>query len=147
LGVVSRPAGVAILGILGMLGGIITLLLGIGGLVLSAFLQGILNSAGLSGMFSNLASLVVALVSVGILIVGLLYLLISWGLFTGKNWARIIWILFSILGILLALLILAGGGYVVGVVYLIIEILIVYYLTRSGVAAYFKRQPMPMQPK
>ncbi len=138
---VPRPTGVAILGILGFIGSFLTIITGIGGLVLSAFISDILTSLGAGSLGSQIVGAIVALFSVGVLIVGLIYLLLSWGLWSGKNWARIIWILFSILGALGALGVLVGGA--VGfIVPLVIDILIIYYLTRPHVAAYFKHMVM-----
>ncbi len=139
---VPRPTGVAILGILGFIGSIITILIGIGGLVLSAFLGSILTAFGASSLAGAVAGLAVAILSVGILVAGLIYLLLSWGLWSGKNWARIIWIIFSILGALGALGTIATSAYAAGVVDLVINVLIIYYLTRPHVAAYFKHMMM-----
>lgn len=148
---VSRPTGVAILAILGFIGSFITILVGVGGLVLSAFLTAFLGALGISGLAGAIAGFVVAVVSVVVLIVGLIYLLLSWGLWSGKNWARIIWIIFSALGALGALGTIGSGAYVAGIISLIIDALIIYYLTRPHVAAYFKHMimvqptPQPMQ--
>lgn len=142
MGTVPRPTGVAILGILGFIGSIITILIGIGGLILSAFLNNILSAFGASSLVGAVAGLVVAVLSVGVLIAGLIYLLLSWGLWSGKNWARIIWIIFSILGVLGALGTIAGPAYVAGVIDLIINVIIIYYLTRPHVTAYFKHMVM-----
>ena len=139
---VSRPTGVAILGILGFIGSIITILIGIGGLILSAFLTAFLNALGVSGLSSAIAGAVVAVLSVGVLIAGLIYLLLSWGLWSGKNWARIIWIIFSVLGALGALGTIAAGAYIAGIIDLVINGLIIYYLTRPHVAAYFHHMMM-----
>jgi hypothetical protein len=145
---VPRPTGVAILAILGFIVSILTILAGIGGLVLSAFITGILNALGSNTIASAVAGLAVAILSVGVLLAGLIYLLLSWGLWSGKNWARIIWIIFSILGALGALGVLVAGalGFVVP---LLIDIFIIYYLTRAHVKAYFKHMvmmPPPSQP-
>ena len=142
---VSRPTGVAILAILGFLGSLITILIGIGGLVLSAFITGILDALGFSGLVGAFAGLVVAALSVVVLIAGLIYLLLSWGLWSGKNWARIIWIIFAALGALGALSTIAAGAYIAGIIDLVIDVLIIYYLTRPHVSAYFKHMVM-MQP-
>ena len=142
---VSRPTGVAILAILGFIGSFITILVGIGGLILSAFLTAFLSALGISGLVGAVAGLVVAVISVFVLIAGLIYLLLSWGLWSGKNWARIIWIIFSALGALGALGTIASAAYVAGIIDLIINVLIIYYLTRPHVSAYFKHTVM-MQP-
>ncbi len=110
--------------------------------MLSAFITAFLAALGFSGLTGAIAGFVVAIISVVVLIVGLIYLLLSWGLWSGKNWARIIWIIFAVLGALFALSTIAAGGYVAGIINLIIDALIIYYLTRPHVAAYFKHMVM-----
>ena len=66
--------------------------------------------AGLGGLF---------------ILIGLVELLLAWGLYTGKNWARIVAIIFAILGLL---------AIPIGT---IISIIILYYLTRPHVKAFF----------
>lgn len=146
---VPRPTGVTILSILGFLGAIGIILIGIGGIVLAAVLIAFLGAFGFSGFVSGVAGLVVAAIGGVILILGLIFFLISWGLWSGKNWARLIWIFFSVLGILGALGSLAVKAYGSGLINLIIDGLIVYYLTRPHVSAYFHHtpiQPMMQQP-
>ncbi len=59
-------------------------------------------------------------------VIGALYFLTAWGLWTGQNWARIIAIILAILGLL---------NFPIGTV---ISIIILIYLFKSDVKAYFK---------
>jgi len=69
----------------------------------------------------------------GILVVaGVIALGLGYGLWTGKGWAWTLALIFSILGILGGIISLPEG-----VVSIIIDILIIYYLTRAHVKQFF----------
>jgi len=76
-------------------------------------------------------------------IIGLVYLLIAWGLWTGRGWAWIVMMIFAILGLIGSIIALIV---IVGIIPLIINILILYYLTRPHVKAFFGRGPPPEGP-
>jgi uncharacterized membrane protein (DUF2068 family) len=71
-----------------------------------------------------------------LLIFGLIELVIFYGLWTGKKWARFLAIIFSVLGLLFNLLGLVGGS-IISLVGLILAFLILYYLYQPQVKAYF----------
>jgi hypothetical protein len=104
----QRPTGVVILTILEVIAAVYTLFAGAAAGTLLAFAAPVL--AGLGGLF---------------ILIGLVELLLAWGLYTGKNWARIVAIIFAILGLL---------AIPIGT---IISIIILYYLTRPHVKAFF----------
>lgn len=136
LAAVSRPTGVAILAILGFLEGI--------GLLIAAgifFAASDILSSTFTSTFGSLFGIISGIAGVTFLIAALIVILLSWGLWSGKNWARIIVIIFSILDILgsLGVIIFNAAS---GIVLLIFYIIIVYYLTRPHVAAYFKHMMM-----
>lgn len=126
-----RPTGVTILAVLEFLIGLFSLL---GGLVAVA-------GAAFVGLVGVAALAVVALaLGVFLVIMGIFSLLIGYGLWTGKSWAWTIGVIFSILGIIGGIISLATGntGSIVG---LILQVLIIYYLTRPYVKAYFGKGP------
>lgn len=139
LGAVPRPTGVAILAILGFLGGAIVLIGGLGALAGAAFL-----ATYFQNLFGAIGAIIATVIGITLLITALIVLLLSWGLWAGKNWARILVIIGNILFILLNLLsiVASPASAIIGI---IIDALIIFYLTRPGVAAYFKG--MPMQPQ
>jgi len=80
----------------------------------------------------------------GILIViGLLDLGFAWGLWTGKGWAWILALIFAILGIIGSVLSLVRGG-LGAIVILLLDAVIVYYLTRPNVKAFFGETNAPI---
>ncbi len=146
MGAVPRPIGITILALLGFLEGVITLVIGLVLIAAASTITSILNQLGLTGitgLTGSFVSLAFAIVGAFVLVAALIVLLINWGLWTGKNWARWLYIIIAVLGLLSAL---AGLTTAVAsnVFWLVVDILIIYYLTRPGVASYFKR--MPMQP-
>ena len=134
----SRPTGVAILAILELIGGVIGLLLGI--LLIGVGGSGILSSFGF-----GLVSGIVAAVGGIIVVVSVLVLILGWGMWTGKSWAWTIAVILYILGVLSGIGSLAVGA-LTGVVGLVISILILWYLWRPHVRAFFGHgtQPAPM---
>jgi hypothetical protein len=111
--------------LVGLAGG--ALLLGLSGVVAATYPGG--------------AGLVVALGAIA-LIIGLLELAYGIGFFGGKGWAWTLAIIGSILNIVVGIVTIAIGSF--GSVFgLIISLLILYYLTRPHVKAYFgKGTPM-----
>ncbi|MCI2412914.1 MAG: zinc ribbon domain-containing protein [Cuniculiplasma sp.] len=102
--IVTRPTGITILAILGILGSIPELFIG------SLFL-------GIIPIFGIL-----------ILLFGILFLIASISLFSGKEWARVLAMIFSVL-----MLIDIPVGTILGIIFL-------YYFTRPHVKQYFQRQ-------
>lgn len=121
----NRPLGVTIVAILMAIEGIFLILAGIGGIV-----AGGIVGAGLGG--------VIIAASSGALVLGIAGLFIAWGLISGKGWAWIITIIISIIMAIVNIIELAYGRYehVIG---LIINGVILYYMYRPQVKAYFGR--------
>jgi len=117
---ISRPTGVAILAGLEIFFAILSI---IGGLVLIG------TGATMQGLFGGLA----ALFGLGILILGIIALAIGLGLWFGKTWAWWLALFFGIVNILVDLFSLP-----VSIIGLAIQLVILYYLTRPHVKAYFK---------
>ncbi len=92
-----RPLGVTILAILSALGGIMAIL---GGMAIM----------GVSALASEIGALGAAIGGIT-LIMGLIQLVIAWGLWTGKGWAWLLGLIFGVLGILMALASMVGGNF------------------------------------
>ena len=84
------------------------------------------------GLFTAIGIILFSMISIIFIIIGLIALLITYGLCTGKGWAWKLCLIFSIIGIIIGVLSLP-----LGVISLIINILILYYLTRQQVKAFF----------
>ena len=151
-----RPTGVTILGVLAILGGIALLVGGIAlitlGLVIgtyagSAFTNA-LSNAGYSGLASiGAGTLAIFLLGLGavILILGILYFAVGIGYFGGKGWAWTVGIIVTAISIVLDIVQIALGA-ISNVFGLVIGLLIIYYLTRPHVKAFFGKGPSSMSP-
>ena len=107
----ERPFGVTIIAILAVLGGIGSILLGFIVLIIPI----------LGGIF---------------VIIGLSYFVVAYGLWNGRSWAWILTVLISALGIVVGLvsIIIGTGG---SILYIIVNAIIIYYLFKPDVKAYF----------
>ena len=114
----SRPLGVSIIAALQILGGIIY--------IAAAFLFGSIGLMGGGGMDAMGGSFVTA-IFVGIAIP---CFIMSWGLLKGKSWAWTITLILTIIGLVMSIISLN----IIGV---IIDVIILYYLFRPHVKAYF----------
>jgi len=77
-----------------------------------------------------------SVIGVVIVIVGLLYLGLAWGLWTGKGWAWIVSLILAVLGIIFSIVSLVAGG-VIALLVLVLDAVIVYYLYRPNVRSFF----------
>lgn len=76
-------------------------------------------------------------------IIGVIYLATGFGFLTGAGWAWNLGIAVSVLSIIRNAVEAAEGGLVYALPGLVVPILILYYLTRPIVKAYFVRRPSP----
>lgn len=133
----KRPLGVTVLAVLELLFGVIATALG--GIFVAGS-QMVASAASLAGLGSVSASTLGTFVEVfgGVLVIGgLAGIVIGWGFWTGKNWARIIAMILNVVGAAGGLLILViGVG--TGLILLLIDVAILWYLLRPSVKAYFR---------
>src|SRR5437867_9083642 len=152
----SRPTGVTILAILAIIAAIAFLLGGavlIGlGLVIGTYaasqVTSSLATAGRSGLGSLGAGTIAAIITaIGAIALSLriLYLAVGVGFLGGKGWAWTLGMIVSIIGIVLDGVQIGFGAYF-NVLGLIIGIIIVYYLTRPHVKAFFGKVSPMMHP-
>jgi hypothetical protein len=123
----SRPLGVTIVAILMIIEGIFLILGGISGIAVGGIMA---DESGIGGA-------IIAASSVG-LALGIAGLFIAWGLISGKGWAWIITIIITIIMAIVNIISIASGRYehIFG---LIINGVILYYMYRPQVKAYFGR--------
>ena len=129
----SRPLGITLLALLHVLQAIFFFFGGIALIALGAFIR-----RGFFGLPRILHG-VVSLIGVVVIVIGLLYLGLAWGLWTGKGWAWILSLLLAALGIVVSVISLIRGGFGT-IVVLILDAIIVYYLFRPNVRAFFGEQ-------
>jgi hypothetical protein len=128
-----RPTGIAIIAILEILVG---LLAAAGGaLIVGVASSSVLNSYGV-GMFSG----IIAVIGGFAIIIGLFAIFVGWGMWTGKGWAWTLALVLYILGALFGILTLP-----IGIVGLVIDLLLIWYLYRPHVKAFFGKGGMTQQ--
>jgi hypothetical protein len=125
----ERPLGIAILAVLNIIGGIFGLF---GGIALAALSGTVSGLPGLGAISSGW------LVAVGIfaIIIGILPVAVGWGFWKGSEWAWTLGVVLYIIGIIYGVVWLVQGN-VSSLVSVIIGGLIVYYLFRPNVKAWF----------
>ncbi|MDD4245037.1 MAG: hypothetical protein PHI62_02560 [Candidatus Methanomethylophilaceae archaeon] len=116
----NRPILLTIIAILSIIFGIITILLGVLMLIGSA----VISTAELeAGLFAGAGSAVV-------LIMGILFTVVGFGLMSGKSWAWWLSIIVMVLNLILGLLTL-------DIISIVIAALILIYLTRPNTKGWF----------
>jgi hypothetical protein len=151
-----RPIGVTIIAILTIIGGILLLLSGIALVSLGAFFS--VNPVDTTMSSSNVGAQFIGIISATVggvlLVIGIGYLVMSYGLLKGKGWAWTITIILLIIGIAIQIVSTSVGsvftassslhntnnvssGIVGSIIGIAINIVILYYLYRPHVKAYF----------
>jgi hypothetical protein len=114
----QRPIGVTIIALLAILGGIAFLASGLGTLILIPLI----------GIF----------IGSGLLILGLAYFLMAYGLWKGRSWAWTLTLILSGIGIIVGI-----GSIIVGnigsIFHIIINAIVIYYLYRPNVKSFFNK--------
>ena len=150
-----RPLGVTIIAMLELVGSVF--FFGNGGLLLveaSSFEVETLGSRPIlgsfvAGLFTAIGIIIFSMVGVILIVIGLVAFLIAYGLWTGRGWAWTLCLIFSIFGLIIGVLSLPSG-----IISLTINLLVLYYLTRRRVKAFFGKgssvgdpsEPPPPQP-
>ena len=143
----KRPTGVTVLGVLAVLSGIGGIALGAALLAASLAVGAItssLNSYLSSQGYSNLSpyvttstvAAVLGILGAFSLIVGIFWLVEGWGAMVGKGWAWTLGIIIFVLSIISNLIQVVFGNYSSAIA-VIINLGIIYYLTRPHVKAFF----------
>lgn len=121
----SRPSGIAILTLLQCFGAVGWIAIG----TMVTFGGALSSMAGWAG------TLAVA-IGVALLMIGLASIVVAYGLWIGKGWARRLCIAIAGISIIFDALSLITG---VGLVRLFIDALVIYYATRPKIKAYFSK--------
>ena len=126
----TRPFGITLLAVLHVLQAILFFLGGIALIALGAVIRR--GFFGLHRFLSGAASLI----GVVVVVVGLLYLGLARGLWSGKRWAWNVSLILAALGIIVSLISLLRGGFGTLIV-LILDAIIIYYLLTPRVRTFF----------
>jgi hypothetical protein len=154
----SRPLGVTIIAILNIIGGIIMLVFGIGLITLGALLPtlppSVFNQSQIEGNFTagqvppipagvppmGLQSLLGGVgIAFGAVLVALAIVsfIVAYGLLKGKGWAWTVTLILSIISIVWNAITIATAANFGGIISIIISAIIIYYLYRPHVKAFF----------
>lgn len=92
----------------------------------------------IAGIISFVSGLILLIILIGIvpLALGIAYLVMAYGLWKGKGWAWTITLILSAIGIVVALVSIAFGN-VAAIINVIIHGIVIYYLYRPNVKAFF----------
>jgi len=129
----QRPTGVAILAILEALGGLLSLAGGVLGLIGAAFLGSFIPS-DVPGFLSG----IVGIISGVLIILAIVNFVIAYGFWTGQGWSWTIGMVVAVISIITSLASLPSS-----ITTLIINVIIIYYLTRPYVKKFFGKEPVP----
>jgi|SRR5690349_12050616 len=125
-----RPLGVTIIAILTIIGGIAFLASGIGAVTVAPFL----SNAGINN--SMLTPVISAITGVALLILGMAYFVMAYGLLKAKGWAWTITVLLSCIGIALGFVSVVTG-HIGSIFSIVINGIILYYIYRPNVKSFF----------
>jgi len=125
-----RPTGVTVLAILQVINGVIAIIAGLVFIFMYTFISGVVphEVPQFMGMLSGLFGLIGGL----FIFLGVLGFVIAYGYLKGKGWAWTIGLIFAVLGVIGGLISLPSG-----VITILINGLIIYYLTRPHVKEFF----------
>jgi uncharacterized membrane protein HdeD (DUF308 family) len=126
-----RPLGVTIIAVLTIIAGIAFLASGITAATVAPLLYG-------TGVNNNsmLTPVVSAVTGVGLLILGIAYFVMAYGLLKAKGWAWTITVLLSCIGIALGFVSVATG-HIGSIFSIVINGIILYYIYRPNVKSFF----------
>ena len=148
-----RPTGVTIIAILTIIEGILLVLAGISLVAIGGFIS--TSSTSTSHTISQFLGVIAAAIGGVLLVIGIGYLVMFYGLLKGKTWAWTITVILLLIGIAIQIISMAIGGIltasagnststneslseIIGtIIGLAINIIILYYLYRPHVKAFF----------
>ena len=124
----ARPTGVTILAILEIISGVIAIAFG-------AFFGTLMGSMGIGMMMGDGEALGAIFAAIGgiTIALGAISFVLAWGLLKGKSWAWTITLILTIISLVFDLPSL-------NIIGIIIDVIILYYLFRPHVKAYFGKE-------
>jgi hypothetical protein len=135
----TRPTGVTIIALLNIIGGIIMVIAGLALVAIGAVFTSLplstqqsMSTSVASAFFGVIGSALGAV----IIALGIVSFIVAFGLMKGKQWAWTVTIILSIISIALNVISMVSGN-TGGIVSIIISGVILYYLYRPHVKAYF----------
>ena len=135
----TRPTGVTIIAILNVISGIVMLVGGLGLAAINSILPTMTTlDPNASGQMAVAGLLGVGGIAVGgiLIVLGIISFIVAWGLLKGKGWAWSVTMVLSIISIVIGVISMVAGS-IGSIVNIIIAGIIIYYLYRPHVKAFF----------
>ncbi len=133
----NRPTGVTIIAVLMAIAGAVMIIAGTSALAFAPFIPVAVQNQNLpAGMSMTMLGGIAVGAGSFMIALGIASLVISYGLFKGKGWAWTAAVVLSIIGIAMSVVAIVTGNFG-SVISLIIDGVILYYLYRPHVKAYF----------
>ena len=135
----ARPTGATVIsvieGIIGVLALLAGLLFMVGMSVVGGLANNQPNAQGLGGVFAGVG----IVFGVIIILIGLLYLAIAYGVWKARSWSWMLGMIVSIIAIVFGVLGLSGGVSVGSIISLALPIIVVYFLWQPEVKRWLGR--------
>ena len=131
----SRPLGVTILAVLAGISGILSLLGGMTLMALGPAVSSVMMEQGAPPVMGGFFSGMMVILGVVLLLLGILNLVVAWGYWTGQGWAWVLGVILGIVGVIMGIVQITQGG----IIGLIINAIVLYYLFQPHVKEYFGR--------
>ena len=135
----GRPTGVTIIAILNIISGIVMLAGGIGlttaGSLLPTMTKVDPNAGGQMALANLLGGAGVAIGGI-MIVLGIVSFIVAYGLLKGRGWAWTATIVLSAINLILGIVSLVGGNWA-SIINIIISAVVIYYMYRPHVKAYF----------
>jgi hypothetical protein len=150
----NRPTGVTVLAILLFIGTVILILLGIGTFLGGAFIGSLIGAnagrAGAGATGAGIGAMIGAMIGVFFLIGAVLDAVCGYGLWSLKEWGRMLTIVLAGIGLVFAIITLFGSMihfHIISVFFVLIRMaiyaVIIWYLSQPEVKAAFARASVP----
>ena len=137
----ARPTGATVISIIDGIIGVLALLSGLLLMVGAGLVGGLLGSAadpnapGLGALFAGLG----IVFGVIVVLIGLLYLAIAYGVWKGRGWAWMLGVVVSIIAVIFGVLGLAGGVTLGSILSVLLPALVVYFFWQPEVKRWLGR--------
>lgn len=153
----NRPLGVTVLAIIIVISGILIISSGISLITLGAFLYVHLNSTDVNLPTINLFQFISVIIGTIILIIGIMYVLVFYGLIKGKGWSWTVTVIVTIINLIIQIVSLFVSivytiffvndsdystlimGLSPMIIDTIVSIIILYYFYRPHVKSFFEK--------
>lgn len=137
----ARPGGVTVIAVIEFLGGALCVLFGLGAITGAGFVSSVLRSQGSAAGMSSLMANIGTGFAVTCFVIAAILVLLGWGLLSLKEWARLVVMVLAGVSAVFTVIGMAQFGSSMmtsGILRLVIDVLIIWYLMIPRVRGAFK---------